>query len=389
MTKNIVLTGGPCGGKSTALADLKKCLDERGYKVFIIEESATKLISQGITPVGDNAIPLYEFQKLIMHYQLLRENIVRAKAKLFKKSIILYDRSTIDNKSYLNEIEWQHLQNELGIEESKLMNRYDQVIHLVTAADGALEYYTLENNNARSETPEEAIKKDKQILRAYLGHPNIKVIDNSTNFKEKIERTINCILSELNEPTYYNNQYKFLVDLEQSNLEKLTALSRKSYIEQTYLISKDNIDRKIRRKITDGAESYYLIEKIKNGNQEEIKTKKIISKLEYLYYLNTARDKTKGTIRKTRYSFTINKEFYNLDIFENDSKWAILENETVKDIKYLQLPEFLNIVEIQEKNELYNIERAKKAFKEENLYQDKSHYINAIKTLLSRRNKHN
>ena len=56
MTKNIVLTGGPCGGKSTALADLKKCLAERGYKVFIIEESATKLISQGITPVGENII---------------------------------------------------------------------------------------------------------------------------------------------------------------------------------------------------------------------------------------------------------------------------------------------------------------------------------------------
>jgi len=31
----------------------------------------------------------------------------------------------------------------------KLMNRYDQVIHLVTAADGKEEFYTTENNEAR------------------------------------------------------------------------------------------------------------------------------------------------------------------------------------------------------------------------------------------------
>ena len=31
------------------------------------------------------------------------------------------------------------------------MNRYIGIFHLVTAADGAEEYYTLENNNARTE----------------------------------------------------------------------------------------------------------------------------------------------------------------------------------------------------------------------------------------------
>ena len=35
--------------------------------------------------------------------------------------------------------------------------RYDAVFHLVTAAQGAERFYTLENNQARSETPEQVL----------------------------------------------------------------------------------------------------------------------------------------------------------------------------------------------------------------------------------------
>ena len=43
----------------------------------------------------------------------------------------------------------------LGFE--NLVRRYDLVLHLVTAANGAEKYYTLENNAARSESVELAI----------------------------------------------------------------------------------------------------------------------------------------------------------------------------------------------------------------------------------------
>ena len=36
-------------------------------------------------------------------------------------------------------------------------NRYDAVFHLVTCADGAPDYYTLSNNDARSEDLDKAI----------------------------------------------------------------------------------------------------------------------------------------------------------------------------------------------------------------------------------------
>ena len=192
--KNIVLTGGPCAGKTTALASLKECLEERGYQVFILEESATELINKGIKPFGENAIPLYDFQKIIINYQLKKELLIRLKARLQKNSIIIYDRGVIDNKSYLDEISWYRLLNELKLNELKLMNRYDQVIHLVTAADGKVEFYTTANNQARMEDASLARLRDTNTLNAYIGHHNLKIADNSTNFEDKINKVKNYII---------------------------------------------------------------------------------------------------------------------------------------------------------------------------------------------------
>lgn len=339
--KNIVLTGGPCGGKSTALAEIKECLEQRGYKVFIVEESATKLINKGIKPFGENAISMYDFQKIIMRYQLRQENIVRAKAKLSNNSVIIYDRSTIDNRAYLDDISWQRLLKELNLDHYKLMNRYDLVIHLVTVADGKEELYTTSNNIARSEGVKEAKLKDIATLNAYVGHNNLKVVDNSTDFKSKINRVKNCILAQLNEPLCLNSQYKFLVNTNNSNMDKVKAISVKSYIIQDYLVSDDDIDRKVRQKIIDGQVSYYLNVKRKNKDKEEIKTNKQISRLEYLYYLKF-KDKSLDTVEKVRYSFRDNKEVYNLDVFAYND-YAILENETTKNVNDLILPNFLDI----------------------------------------------
>ena len=56
-------------------------------------------------------------------------------------------------------------------------NRYDGVLHMVTAADGAQEFYGL-SNEARYEDASEATQKDKRIREAYMGHKNWHMIDN-------------------------------------------------------------------------------------------------------------------------------------------------------------------------------------------------------------------
>ena len=40
----IVITGGPCAGKSTAMSTIQSELTKLGYKVYFIAESATEVI---------------------------------------------------------------------------------------------------------------------------------------------------------------------------------------------------------------------------------------------------------------------------------------------------------------------------------------------------------
>jgi hypothetical protein len=46
----VVLTGGPCGGKSTALATLTKHLRAQGYEVYSVPEIPT-LVFTGVSPI--------------------------------------------------------------------------------------------------------------------------------------------------------------------------------------------------------------------------------------------------------------------------------------------------------------------------------------------------
>ena len=59
---------------------------------------------------------------------------------------------------------------ELGLEEATLRDtRYDVVVHLVTAAKGAEQFYSLESNSVRSEGLELARSLDDKIMNAWNG----------------------------------------------------------------------------------------------------------------------------------------------------------------------------------------------------------------------------
>jgi len=58
-------------------------------------------------------------------------------------------------------------------------NRYDAVLHMVTAAAGAQKFYASLNNEARYESIDEAVTKDRRLQEAYMGHKNWARIDNS------------------------------------------------------------------------------------------------------------------------------------------------------------------------------------------------------------------
>ena len=120
----------------------------------------------------------------------------------------------MDPKAYMDNNTWQAVLDESGWNAVYLRDkRYDAVIHLVTAADGAPTFYTLENNVARYEDGPTAIKVDQALQNAWRGHPHHIIIDNSVaNFDKKIEKTINAVEKFIGIPVTSTYFRKFLVE---------------------------------------------------------------------------------------------------------------------------------------------------------------------------------
>ena len=335
----IVITGGPCAGKTTGLSVLEQVITKRGYKVIVVPETATEVISSGIFP---KEISVEDFQNLIIRRTINKEETTKDVARLYKKDVvILYDRGLLDNKAYMPYSLFLELLKQNHLTENEARDRYDAVFHLVTAADGAEEYYTLENNQARSETPEQARELDKKTRDAWVGHQHLRVIDNSTPFKEKIDKLLKEVFAVLGMPTPIEIERKFLI--KKPNEEFLSRYgSIKLDIVQTYL-KNDNpfVERRIRQRGSNGDFSYFYTEKRKISSLSRFEVERSISQKEYLTLL------TEGisTIRKERYCFFYKNQYFELDVYPDWDDNAILEIELTEENQKIEIPEELTVIE--------------------------------------------
>ncbi|MBR6050374.1 MAG: AAA family ATPase, partial [Clostridia bacterium] len=169
----IVITGGPCAGKSTAMSWVQNAFTQMGYTVLFVPETATELITGGVAPwtCGTNG----EYQKCQLRLQLDKEKVFEQAAKTMdaRKVLIVCDRGALDNKAYMDSLEFAQVLEFLGTNEIELRDNYDAVFHLVTAAKGAEEFYTTANNSARTETVDEAAALDDKLISAWTGHPHL------------------------------------------------------------------------------------------------------------------------------------------------------------------------------------------------------------------------
>ena len=108
----IVLTGGPCAGKTTSLDLIREYINGLGYLVLVVNESATELINSGIKPFGENSVSMVEFQDIVLKYQLYKEKLVIDTAKQYyddREIVIIYDRGMVDYKAYVGAVEYYKL----------------------------------------------------------------------------------------------------------------------------------------------------------------------------------------------------------------------------------------------------------------------------------------
>lgn len=345
----IVITGGPCAGKSTAMSRIQNDFSKLGYTVLFVPETATELITGGINPVNDP-----DFQTHLFRLQLLKEEIYEDAARKIKgeKALIVCDRGIIDNKVYMSKEKFNSIMNELGKNETRLRDEYDAVFHLVTAAKGAEAFYTTANNTARTETPEQAAHLDDELIAAWTGHPHLRVIDNSCDFEEKMNRLTAEIAAFLGEPEPYEIERKFLIEYPDIKwLEGLENCKRVEII-QTYLNSEDNEEVRVRQRGTDGNYVYYKTVKRKVTALKRVEIEQRLTQEEYLTLLMNA-DTTKRQIRKTRYLISYKNCYLELDVYPFWKDKAILEIELSAEDAPVEIPEEIKVIKEVTDDESY------------------------------------
>lgn len=339
----VVITGGPCAGKTTGMSWIQNAFTERGYTVLFIPETATELISGGVAPwtCSSNAV----YQSFQMQLQLEKERIFETAAKTMsaEKILIVCDRGIMDNKAYMTDAEFEETLGNINANEVGLRDGYDAVFHLVTAAKGAAEFYTTANNAARTETPEQAAALDDKLIAAWTGHPHLRIIDNTYGFEEKMKRLISEIAAFLGEPEPYEIERKFLIRYPDINALLALPNCEKIEIIQTYLHSPNGDEVRIRQRGCNG--NYICFETTKRSlsGLKRIELERRLTKDEYLTRLMDA-DPNYRPIRKDRYCLADGNQYFEIDVYPFWNNQAILEIELSDPNEEIRFPSQLEII---------------------------------------------
>lgn len=348
----IVITGGPCAGKSTAMSWIQNAFTQRGYQVLFVPETATELITGGVAPwtCGSNL----DYQICQIGLQMEKERIFEQAAKTMDcdKVLIVCDRGMLDNKAYMTEMEFQQVLTLMNQNEVELRDSYGAVFHLVTAAKGAEKFYTTSNNAARTETVEEAAALDDKLIAAWTGHPHLRIINNTSDFENKMKRLIAEISAFLGEPEPFEIERKFLIQYPDLNwLENIPNCQRIEII-QTYLISKEGEEVRVRQRGMNG--NYIYFQKLKKAvsGLKRVEIERRLSKDEYLTLLMDA-DPTKRQIRKTRYCLTFENQYFEIDVYPFWTDKAIIEIELSDENAEIVFPEQIKVIKEVTEDDAY------------------------------------
>ena len=354
--KRIVLTGGPCAGKTTALVRVIEHFSGLGYKVFTIPEVPTMFTQAGMNYLTDNPDFFYEGEKATLEIQLALEDKFMKMAQACKApAVIVCDRGTMDISAYMKPDTWQEITKAVGTSTPQLRGRYDAVLHLVSAADGAEQFYTTSNNASRNESADEeglriARMLDKKVIEAWTGHPHLRVINNNVDFDRKLNRVLKEISNVLELPQPIEEERKYIVELVGEMPDSI-----ESEITQTYLVAEPGSEVRLRRRGWDGKYVNVHTNKKTVSGSEEIVTERQVSNALYESLLQQA-DPYRQTIRKLRKSFIWKGQFFELDTYHGHLEGlVILETKGIANHEDVKFPPFLKVIkDITGDMEYYN-----------------------------------
>eukprot|EP01120_Amphizonella_sp_Union-15-10_P015660 TRINITY_DN8094_c0_g1_i4.p1 TRINITY_DN8094_c0_g1~~TRINITY_DN8094_c0_g1_i4.p1 ORF type:complete len:462 (-),score=87.80 TRINITY_DN8094_c0_g1_i4:63-1448(-) len=345
----IVLTGGPCGGKSTALAQIHRHLSALGFRVYMVPEAATILLGGGCQ-IRDVDLERYLiFQTNLIKMQMALEDRFYSVAKSTSEpSVLIMDRGVMDAKAYVSDEGWEMLLNDQDWNVVSIRDkRYDTIIHLVTAANGAEKYYTTENNLVRSETMEQARALDLKILNAWIGHPKLSIVDNSTDFDGKMRRVLDYICRDLGLPQS-GFEKRFLI---QSPLKELPVHYEEFEIEQIYLASAPGTQSRVTRRSQYGTSTYtYSVKQYIGGRPVVLERQ--LSGREFSALLKQA-DPSYRVIRKKEQCFLWENQCFTLNYYFITPEVTHVVLEAITTDADIKLPPFISDVKDVTETEEY------------------------------------
>jgi CYTH domain-containing protein len=259
----------------------------------------------------------------------------------------------MDDKPYMTAEEFASILQELGQDEVSFRDKYDAVFHLVTAANGALPFYTTANNTARTETPEEAIDLDEKTLAAWAGHPHLRIIDNSTDFNGKMLRLLKEVMAALGEPEPMEHARRFLIKYPDLDWLNNNPNCQRVEIIQTYLTPYRDEERRICMRGTGGSYIYYKTTQRDAPDGGRMEVEERLSQEEYFSLLMEA-DPACRPIRKTRYCLVDDVQSFEVDLYPTWKDVAMLQIELSDPDAEVHIPENLHVIREVTDNPAYD-----------------------------------
>jgi predicted ATPase len=314
--QKFVLTGGPCGGKTTALERIRVFLSQYGIRVYTVPEAATILWTGGISPSDmKNGDDWVDFQATLMRTQFhLEDTLYTMAEKTGQKSVLLCDRGAMDGKAYVDDSTWAKILAQNNVLEMDICDsRYNAVLHLVTAAHSAEKFFSSETNVTRRETAEEARALDQNILRGWMPHPKQYVFGNKdTGFEAKMAKLMSRVCELCGLPSTNRKARKFLLSdcTVPADIKSVCFKIEKIYPFQ--LAEKGGAGYTFVRKRTkingaDAIHSYgFTRVRIDESTGQKVEVKRILTGREYAQ-ISENPDPKRYTVLQERTSFLLNE----------------------------------------------------------------------------------
>ncbi|XP_058466103.1 TRPL translocation defect protein 14 isoform X2 [Malaya genurostris] len=303
-----------------------------------------------------NGSEAYKFQENLLRTMIQIENTFFELGKSCTRNcLIICDRGVMDASAFVSKEKWERMMKSNNWNPVELRdNRYNHIVHMVSAANGAEAFYSTEDHACRSEGVDLARELDYKSAAAWIGHPYFDVIDNSTDFECKMNRMIECVCQKLGIDTgdrllTTSKKVKFLVS-ELPPLSSFPAFQDFDVVHHYLQCAGPRVQARLRKRGQNGHFSYIHTIRRPHLHGQSIEVKTQLTHRDYLNML-TQRDDAHFTIYKKRRCFLVNNQYFQMDIYKEPSHprckglilletYTSLSGDKLKEI----LPKFLNIV---------------------------------------------